>query len=353
MHIEVERLTKRFGGYTATDFVTFGIEQGKLVGVLGPSGGGKTTLMRMIAGLEQPDSGTIAIHGHRMDGVPPQRRNIGFVFQNYALFRHMTVFDNIAFGLTVKRKKKEEIRGRVHDLLELIGLKGLENRYPSQLSGGQRQRVAFARAIAPQPELLLLDEPFAAMDVKVRKELRGWLREMIRRIGITTLFVTHDQEEAMELADQILIIHEGRLEQSGAPIEIFRQPATPFVASFIGDSAWIREGTVIYGFEDALAGGGTALLRPDAVRLEKPADIGRLRPYPWMRCEASDVTFGGDKLKIELSIGTSTLFGYFPIEEGIIAKGEPVDVYVERLFRFDESGRSVVNNKLQPQALTI
>jgi sulfate transport system ATP-binding protein len=194
MHISVRQLKKSFGNFQAARNVSFEIEKGKLIGFLGPSGGGKTTILRMLAGLEQPDSGDIYFHGDRVNDLTPQERHIGFVFQNYALFRHMNVYENIAFGLHVKKKSKQEIKNRVTELLELTGLKGLENRLPNQLSGGQRQRVAFARALAPEPQLLLLDEPFAAIDAKVRKELRSWLREMINRVGITTILVTHDQE---------------------------------------------------------------------------------------------------------------------------------------------------------------
>lgn len=181
--------------------------------MLGPSGGGKTSILRMLAGLESPDTGEIIFHGQTVNNLPPQERGIGFVFQNYALFKHMTVFDNIAFGLKVKKANKTAIRDRVMELVELTGLKGFEKRYPHQLSGGQRQRVAFARALAPEPQLLLLDEPFAAIDAKIRQELRAWLRELIERVGITSIFVTHDQDEAIEVADEIMIINQGRLEQ--------------------------------------------------------------------------------------------------------------------------------------------
>ena len=201
MYIEVSNLVKTFGTYTASDNISFGIEKGRLIGLLGPSGGGKTTILRILAGLESPDSGDIFIDGKRVNDVPAQRRGIGFVFQSYALVRHMTLFENIAFGLTVKKRSKSEIKTRVSQLIELTGLTGLERRYPNQLSGGQRQRVAFARALAPEPDLLLLDEPFAAIDAKVRKELRSWLKATIERIGITTIFVTHDQEEAVTVTD--------------------------------------------------------------------------------------------------------------------------------------------------------
>lgn len=233
MYVEMRHVTKTFDGFHASRDVSFGIEKGHMAALLGPSGSGKTTILRMIAGLDRPDSGDILINGVRVNDLKGSRRGIGFVFQNYALFRYMTVADNIAFGLQVQKKSRAEIKGRVGELLELISMKDLGKRYPHQLSGGQRQRVAFARALAPNPQLLLLDEPFAAIDAKVRAELRAWLREMIERVGITSIFVTHDQEEAMETADVILIINEGSIEQIGTPEEICRKPETEFVADFI------------------------------------------------------------------------------------------------------------------------
>ena len=205
MYVELKDINKTYAGYQASNHVSFGIEQGRLIALLGPSGSGKTTILRMIAGLETPDSGEIVIDGKVVNNIPVSERGIGFVFQNYALFRYMTVYDNIAFGLNVKKENKKYIDERVHELLKLISLDGLEKRYPSQLSGGQRQRVAFARALAPNPHLLLLDEPFAAIDAKVRQELRSWLKEMIEKLGITSIFVTHDQDEAIEVADLIII----------------------------------------------------------------------------------------------------------------------------------------------------
>ena len=220
MYVELKDINKTYARYQASNHVSFGIEQGRLIALLGPSGSGKTTILRMIAGLETPDSGEIVIDGKVVNNIPASERGIGFVFQNYALFRYMTVYDNIAFGLNVKKENKKYIDERVHELLKLISLDGLEKRYPSQLSGGQRQRVAFARALAPNPHLLLLDEPFAAIDAKVRQELRSWLKEMIEKLGITSIFVTHDQDEAIEVADEIIITNKGHIEQKGTPLEI-------------------------------------------------------------------------------------------------------------------------------------
>ncbi len=233
MHIEMKHVNKAFDGFHASRDVSFGIEKGRLSALLGPSGSGKTTILRMIAGLDVPDSGDILMDGIKINHLPGSKRGIGMVFQNYALFRYMTVADNIAFGLEVQKKKKSEIKQRVEELLELISMQDLRKRYPHQLSGGQRQRVAFARALAPNPQLLLLDEPFAAIDAKIRRELRGWLKEMIEKVGITSIFVTHDQEEAMEVADMIIVMNEGKIEQIGSPEEICRNPGTEFVRGFI------------------------------------------------------------------------------------------------------------------------
>ena len=233
MYVEMKHINKTFDGFQASKDVSFGIEKGHLAALLGPSGSGKTTILRMIAGLDRPDSGDILIDGARVNDLPGSKRGIGFVFQNYALFRYMTVAENIAFGLKVQKRSKEEIRSTVERLLELISMKDLGKRYPNQLSGGQRQRVAFARALAPDPQLLLLDEPFAAIDAKVRRELRTWLKEMIERVGVTSIFVTHDQEEAMEVADLVILTNQGRVEQIGSPEEICLHPQTDFVRDFI------------------------------------------------------------------------------------------------------------------------
>jgi len=234
MSIELKNVTKQFGDLRVVNNISFSISDGELVALLGPSGGGKTTVLRMISGLEQPTEGDIFVRGQRVNDIPVQKRNIGFVFQNYALFKSMTVFKNIAFGLTIKKWKHELIEQRVAELLELLELKGLEKRLPHQLSGGQRQRVAIARALAPKPSVLLLDEPFGAVDAKIRQELREWLVHLHDDFNVTTLFVTHDQEEAMEVSNRIVIFSRGNLEQIGSPREVYEQPANEFVARFIG-----------------------------------------------------------------------------------------------------------------------
>jgi sulfate transport system ATP-binding protein len=234
MSIELRNVSKRFGDVAAVEDVSLTVADGELVALLGPSGGGKTTVLRMIAGLEIPTSGDLLIRGQRVNDVPVQKRNIGFVFQSYALFKTMSVFDNIAFGLKIKKWSKPDITARVEELLKLFGLDGLGRRLPHQLSGGQRQRVAIARALAPKPGVLLLDEPFGAVDAKIRQELREWLVRLHDELHVTTIFVTHDQEEAMEVSNRIVIFSRGRLEQIGTPREVYEQPRNEFVARFIG-----------------------------------------------------------------------------------------------------------------------
>ena len=234
MAIEAQSVTKRFGEFVAVDDVSMSVPAGSLTALLGPSGSGKSTLLRVISGLEQPDAGRVVIEGSDVTGLPPQRRGIGFVFQHYAAFKHMTVHKNVAFGLEIRRRPRSEIKARVDELLELVQLTGLAKRYPAQLSGGQRQRMALARALAVEPTVLLLDEPFGALDARVRKELRAWLRRLHDEVHVTTVFVTHDQEEAMEIADQIVLMNQGRVEQTGTARDLYEQPANEFVMSFIG-----------------------------------------------------------------------------------------------------------------------
>ncbi|HWH13148.1 MAG TPA: TOBE-like domain-containing protein [Miltoncostaeaceae bacterium] len=234
MGISATAVTKRFGSYTALDDVSLEIPAGSLTALLGPSGSGKSTLLRVIAGLERPDSGRVVIDGVDVTGVPPQRRGVGFVFQHYAAFKHMTVRANIAFGMAVRRRAKADIRRRVDELLHLVQLEGLGDRFPSQLSGGQRQRMALARALAVEPRVLLLDEPFGALDARVRKDLRQWLRRLHDEVHVTTVLVTHDQEEAMEVADRIAVMDHARLQQVGSPRELYEDPTNAFVMGFVG-----------------------------------------------------------------------------------------------------------------------
>jgi len=243
--IAIRRVTKRFGDFVAVDNVSLAIASGSLTALLGPSGSGKSTLLRIVAGLEHPDEGDVSIHGEDATGLPPQERGVGFVFQHYAAFKHMSVRDNVAFALKIRKRPRDEIRDRVGELLRLVQLEGLANRYPSQLSGGQRQRMALARALAAEPRVLLLDEPFGALDARVRKELRAWLRRLHDEVPVTTVLVTHDQEEAMDVADRVAVMNEGRVEQTGKPRDLYEHPANEFVMSFVGPAhrlgeAWIR-----------------------------------------------------------------------------------------------------------------
>jgi len=279
MSIEIVNLHKRFGQHTILDNLNLKVADGELVALLGPSGSGKTTLLRIIAGLERADSGTVRLNGRDTTAEPLNNRRVGFVFQHYALFRHMTIFQNVAFGLEVRprstRPSKKDISDRVRELLSLVQLDWVADRYPHQLSGGQRQRVALARALAVEPELLLLDEPFGALDAKVRAELRRWLRKLHDDTGITSLFVTHDQEEALEVADRIAVLHQGRLEQEGTPEEVYEHPANPFVFHFLGDVN-LFHGRVHQG-QAELA--GVTLPSPEHGNAENAPAIGFVRPH--------------------------------------------------------------------------
>src|SRR4051794_10703244 len=234
MGIDVRGIGKRFGDFVALEDVDLSVRSGALTALLGPSGGGKSTLLRIIAGLEKPDTGTVEIDGEDATRLAPRHRDVGFVFQHYAAFTHLSVFRNVAFGLEIRKRPKEEIRRRVHELLELVHLEQFGDRLPAQLSGGQRQRMALARALAVEPKVLLLDEPFGALDAKVRKELRDWLRRLHDEVNVTTVFVTHDQEEALEVSDEIVVINAGRIEQVGSPDDLYDKPVNEFVMSFLG-----------------------------------------------------------------------------------------------------------------------
>ena len=304
MSIELKSVSKRFGDVTAVDNVSLTVAEGELVALLGPSGGGKTTVLRMIAGLEVPTDGDVIIRGQRMNDVPVQQRNIGFVFQGYALFKTMSVFDNIAFGLKIKKWPKAERVARVEELLKLFGLDGLGKRYPHQLSGGQRQRVAIARALAPKPSVLLLDEPFGAVDAKIRQELRDWLVHLHDELNVTTVFVTHDQEEAMEVSNRIVIFSRGRLEQVGAPRDVYEQPNNEFVARFIGvlnvlelrvENGVARLNELMFPTHGVAEGQGLRIgFRPYAVQLSP--NLGEYR----YRATIKHVYFLGVLLRLEL-----------------------------------------------------
>ena len=278
--ISVKGVTKRFGDYVALDDVSLDVPDGSLTALLGPSGSGKSTLLRIIGGLELPDEGSIEIYGEDATAVPPQRRGIGFVFQHYAAFKHMTVKDNVAFGLTVRKRPKPEIEERVGDLLKIVGLAGYAKRYPSQLSGGQRQRMALARALAVEPRVLLLDEPFGALDAKVRAELREWLRKLHEDVHVTTLLVTHDQEEAMSIASRIVVMDNARVEQIGTPAELYDKPANPFVMGFLGEITKV----------------GDELVRPHDIEIRHRAEDGT------QEAVVTRITMLGFEVRVELML---------------------------------------------------
>ena len=276
MSIEVRNLNKRFGPTVVCDNLNLDIPDGELVALLGPSGSGKTTLLRIIAGLEVPDTGTVLFHGEDATHTDVRERQVGFVFQHYALFGHMTIFENVAFGLRVRpkatRPSEREIKAKVTELLKLVQLDWIADRYPHQLSGGQRQRIALARALAVEPKVLLLDEPFGALDAKVRKELRRWLRRLHDEVHVTSVFVTHDQEEAMEVADRIVVMNQGRIEQDGPPDEVYDHPASPFVLQFLGDV------NLFHGRFDrgGVAGGEVSYVRPHELQVLGAAEAGTI-----------------------------------------------------------------------------
>ena len=331
MYVEMKHIEKNYGSFHASRDVSFGIDKGKLVALLGPSGSGKTTILRMLAGLENPNSGDIFIDGRRVNDIPAAKRGIGFVFQNYALFRYMTVYDNVAFGLEIQKRPKEEIRQRVLEMIDLVGLSGMEKRYPNQLSGGQRQRVAFARALAPNPQVLLLDEPFAAIDAKVRQELRNWLKDTIHRVGITS--ITHDQDEAVEVADEIIITNHGHIEQVGTPLDIYRQPRTPFVAQFIGTPVVIDNCNILTGFLQ-IGAGKQAIVRPEFLKIYKH---GTMKQYISAAEEGTveAVVFRGSHLDVTVRIKGLAIHGEYSFDDPPLSVGETVQVLIYRLYVLD------------------
>lgn len=343
MYVELKNINKTYGSYQASRNVNFGIEKGKLIGLLGPSGSGKTTILRMIAGLETPDSGEVIIDGKVVNDVPASQRGIGFVFQNYALFRYMTVYDNVAFGLKVQKADKKKIDARVRELIKLVGLEGLEKRYPSQLSGGQRQRVAFARALAPNPQVLLLDEPFAAIDAKIRQELRSWLKEMIGKLGITSIFVTHDQDEAIEVADEIIITNAGRIEQKGTPIGVYRNPETAFAASFFGQPSVLKDADDFHTFAQA-EGADKIIVRPEFVKISKLDEVEKFKTSV-SRGVVERVSFRGDNLELQVRVNNSVVTARRSLEKADIREGETVNVFLYRIFALRDDSVQLIENE--------
>ncbi len=299
MAIEARNVSKRFGDFVALDDVSVDVKSGSLTALLGPSGSGKSTLLRVIAGLEVADAGAVFISGREATALAPQKRGVGFVFQHYAPFKHMTVWENVAFGLRIRRRPKAEMRSRVDELLDLVQLGGLGSRYPAQLSGGQRQRMALARALAPEPEVLLLDEPFGALDARVRVELRQWLLRLHDEMHVTTIFVTHDQEEALELADSIVVMHKGRVEQVAPPRELYDEPANEFVMSFVGPAnklgdAWVRPHDVELRHEANGSRAGSVVGQADDARPKSAASGG------WREAQIERIVRLGFETRVEL-----------------------------------------------------
>jgi sulfate transport system ATP-binding protein len=289
--ITVRGANKRYGDFVALDNIDFDVPDGSLTALLGPSGSGKSTLLRAIAGLDQPDSGTVTIRGEDVTGVPPQRRGIGFVFQHYAAFKHLTVRDNVAFGLKIRKRPKAEVKEKVDNLLEIVGLAGFQTRYPNQLSGGQRQRMALARALAVDPQVLLLDEPFGALDAKVREDLRAWLRRLHDEVHVTTVLVTHDQAEALDVADRIAVLNKGRIEQVGSPTDVYDSPSNAFVMSFLG----------------AVSSLNGTLVRPHDIRVGRNPDMaiaqadGSVSSTGVIRATIDRIVLLGFEVRVELT----------------------------------------------------
>jgi sulfate transport system ATP-binding protein len=350
MSIHVENIRKQYGSFTALDGVSLTIGGGELVALLGPSGSGKTTLLRIIAGLESPDDGSILLHGEESTQHSASKRGIGFVFQHYALFRHMTIFENVAFGLRVQsrqlRSSRRVIRERVQELLHLVQLDSYAQMYPEQLSGGQRQRVALARALAVKPKVLLLDEPFSALDAKVRKELRDWLRRIHDELHVTTVLVTHDQEEALEVADRVAILNQGRLEQTGTPQSIYDKPASPFVYNFLGNVN-LFHGRLLADLSPDGRGGGAGETIHSAIGFVRPheLEVSRDLPSNEKAVVASVVRIhsAGPQVRLELSIAgngrpINAELGRKQFEEMELATGDNVFVWPQSIRLFDDEG---------------
>ena len=339
MGIQVSGITKRFSDFTALDAVDLEVKSGELLALLGPSGSGKTTLLRIMAGLESPTSGEVLLHGQNVVGVPPNRRDVNMVFQSYALFPHMSVADNVAFGLKVRprgqRLGSAQIRQRVNELLELVQLSPFAGRYPAQLSGGQRERVALARALAIEPKVLLLDEPFGALDAKVRKELRRWLRKLHDDIHVTSVFVTHDQEEALELADRVVVMSQGRIEQVGSPADVYDHPASAFVYEFLGQVNRFDcavEGGVARAANGALSIATDGAVQGPAIAYVRPHDLG-LSPTVGGPGRVSSIQVVGPDARIEVDLAGLTLEAEMDRERlGVLglSPGDRCAVHIDR-----------------------
>jgi len=361
MGIQVDGLSKMYRDFKAVDGVSFSVDEGELAVLLGPSGSGKSTVLRMVAGLESPDAGRVYLTGCDMTGRRVQNRNVGFVFQHYALFKHMTVEENIAFGLRVRKVDKDKIKRKVSELVELVRLNGYQDHYPRQLSGGQRQRVALARALAPEPRILLLDEPFGALDARVRENLAQWLRLLHEQVSLTTILVTHDQKEAIEIADKIVVINRGKVEQCGNPREVYGRPNSKFVASFVGKTnvitASLKDGRVMvndteiplpgYGLPPVADGAGTAVLlvRPEDIYL-----LGNGIKGEGVTGIIESILYRGNVFEIRINAGSvplKTVVGKNEFAEMDLTEGSPVRVGFRDFTFFDApEGETEIHRKL-------
>ena len=329
--LQLKHIYKRYaGGVTAVSDFTLDIDDKEFIILVGPSGCGKSTTLRMVAGLEEISEGELYIGGRLVNDVAPKDRDIAMVFQNYALYPHMTVFENMAFGLKLRKTPKDEIKKRVTEAAKILDIEHLLDRKPKALSGGQRQRVAFARALAPNPQLLLLDEPFAAIDAKVRKELRSWLREMIEKLGVTSIFVTHDQDEAIEVADEIIITNKGRIEQTGTPIEIYHNPKTAFTASFFGETTCVDDYSKFHNFEH-IENVEKAIIRPEFVKVTKKNEVQKYKSSA-SHGVTKNVLFRGDSIEVVVDVDGTELKARRGLDEQAIEVGEEVDVFLYRIF---------------------
>ncbi|WP_367297745.1 sulfate/molybdate ABC transporter ATP-binding protein [Loigolactobacillus coryniformis] len=347
MYIQFKGISKNYQQRQILNDINFGVKEGSLTALLGPSGSGKTTILWILAGLETATSGSVSVAGRVVDELAPQARGIGFVFQNYALFRYLTVYDNIAFGLRTQHWPAKKIKQRVTELLALTELTALAQHYPQQLSGGQKQRVAFARAIAPHPKVLLLDEPFAALDTQIRRELRVWLKQLIHRVGITSIFVTHDHEEAIETADEIVVINQGAIEQIGTPTTIYNQPTSLFVAQFIGHSSMLQSPR-LQGFNLPVRQGFKAYIRPEQVQVFKQSEH---QPTSGALEQATVVstTFSGAVVSVALKWRGQTLLANRSPLQAPLHNGEAVQIFIQQALIFT-AGKSELQRNQQPAA---
>ena len=343
--IEFKHIGKKYAGaeHKSVDDFNLNIEEKEFIAFVGPSGCGKSTTLRMIAGFEEITEGDLYIDGKRVNETAPRDRGIAMVFQNYALYPHMSVYDNMAFGLKLRKVPKDEIDKMVKETAKILDLTPLLERKPKALSGGQRQRVAFARALAPNPQVLLLDEPFAAIDAKVRSELRLWLRSMVTQLGITSIFVTHDQDEAVEVADEIIITNHGKIEQMGTPSQIYKSPDTPFVAQFIGRPSEVHNYDTLNGF-DKIEGADKAVIRPEFVKISK---FGKLDRY-MSAAETGiveDVVFRGNRLDVTIDVHGIKITGEWSLEKDSLEIGEKVNLLIYRIYVMDDTKAYLCENK--------